>query len=389
MARLELTCADNAMALMELSAMDIDLYDTVSDEERLTVAFTVKQRDTVAVRKLAQRRGYSLRLIRRKGLACYCTGLLRRPVLCGGLALLMAVAVWLPGKVLFIRVEGNDKVPTKLILEAASECGIRFGASRVQVRSQRVKDELLGAIDGLDWAGVTTSGCVATITVSERQNAQILDDSGICSIVASRDGIVTGCTATSGKLQCRVGQAVKAGQLLISGYTDCGLKIQTTRAQGEIYAQTSRDLSAITPTEGMKNATITYTEKKYAVIIGKNRINLYKGSGISGDSCVKMYSDYYVTLPGGFQLPVVIVTEVWCRTELSSSAITQEQAQQTLSEFAAGYLPSCMIAGQIMTGEETFLSGDGYCSLQGKYACHEMIGQVRNEEIIKPNGNDY
>ena len=66
----------------------------------------------------------------------------------------------------------------------------------------------------------------------------------------SRDGFIVSATVTRGNFLCRVGQSVKAGQVLISGYTDCGICIQATRAEGEIYAQTSRDFAAVTPLSG-------------------------------------------------------------------------------------------------------------------------------------------
>ena len=96
--------------------------------------------------------------------------------------------------------------------------------------------------------GVNTSGCVATVSVRERTDPEVTEqDSAVSNIVASRDGFIVSATVTRGNFLCRVGQSVKAGQVLISGYTDCGICIQATRAEGEIYAQTSRDFAAVTP----------------------------------------------------------------------------------------------------------------------------------------------
>ena len=46
---------------------------------------------------------------------------------------------------------------------------------------------------------------------------------------------------------CAPGQAVSKGQVLISGYTDCGLCVLSQRAQGEVMAYTGRSFSALMP----------------------------------------------------------------------------------------------------------------------------------------------
>ena len=55
-------------------------------------------------------------------------------------------------------------------------------------------------------------------------------------------------------------------------------------------------------------------------------------------------------------------------------------------QFAKSYLNSQMIAGQILSGQENVTGSDGAISLQGQYACHEMIGRVQKEEIMRPYG---
>jgi hypothetical protein len=206
------------------------------------------------------------------------------------------------------------------------------------------------------------------------------------SIVAARDGVITNCTASKGNLLCHPGQAVKKGQVLISGYNDFGLTIQLTQAQGEVYARTSREIAAYTPSTATARDEKSGSTKKYAIIIGKKRINFYKGSGISGATCDKMYSERYLTLPGGFQLPICLVTEVWTQYQCSSQEADAEQTEQLLKQFTNKYLPSVMIAGRVLQSTEQFtMENDAYL-LSGNCACLEMIGLEVNEEIITPDG---
>ena len=95
-----------------------------------------------------------------------------------------------------------------------------------------------------------------------------------------------------------------------------------------------------------------------------------------------MYSEKYVTLPGGFQLPLAIVTETWISSEATSVSASVDHV--TLSDAVRAYLCRTMIAGRILSESEAISQEDGVCVLEGVYECLEMIGQEQNEEIIEP-----
>lgn len=383
-----LTSADIAATLTQIHKQGIVLHD-VKQDDFLTITFLIRRQDYKKLDNIAQKRGDDLKIIKHLGHFWKIKGLLKRPVLVAGLAVFMILGMIIPTRVYFFQVEGNQSVPTRLILEQASQCGISFGASRREVRSERMKNALLEAIPQLQWAGVNTYGCVAVISVKERHITEEINQSkGVSSIVAARDGIIWSSTVTRGNGLCKVGQAVKAGEVLISGYTDCGLTIRGTNAEGEIFAKTKRKLSVVTPSVWQLRGDTVRKEKKYGLILGKKRINFYTDSGISPMTCVKMYQESFLTLPGGFVLPISMVTEEWTYYENRDVNTSAEDVPRKLSGFVEEYLSGTMIAGQVLTKQESALEGDGVIRLEGEYACLEMIGQVRSEEIVKPNGTD-
>ena len=379
-------CADPTQVITMLEQNGMELRD-VRIVDALTLVVLVRRRQIGLLLALCDEKGLDAQITNRIGLFWRLNTLLHRPVLLLGILGMILLGLYLPSRVLFVRVEGNVHVPGRLILETAANCGVRFGAERDHVRSEKMKNALLEAMPQLQWAGVNTSGCVAVISVRERQEQpkeNIASDVG--SIVASRDGVITSMTTTRGNGVCKVGQAVKAGQLLISGYTDCGISIRADRAEGEIFAQTDRDLTVVFPMDRQQRGQIIGSETKYSLIIGKNRINFYFGSGISDSSCVKMYEENYMTLPGGFQLPVILVKETW--VTYRSDEIQVQPQQNQLEDFSRDYLKSQMVAGTILTEDYSLLQEEGQIILSGRYACQEMIGQFRKEEIIKPNGTN-
>jgi sporulation protein YqfD len=377
----EVISADIPGVLTTLGKSGIPIYD-ICQVDSLTVQLVIDRSNHKNAASILDKRGEDYRLIRRRGLFWTVKRQLRRPVLVVGLCILLLLTVFLPTKVLFVKVEGNSSVPSRLILERAEECGIAFSTSRAAVRSERIKNNLLEAIPELQWVGVNTYGCVAVIRVRERsQPPQSKSDNRVSSIVAVRDGVIQSINVNRGTVLCARGQAVTKGQILISGYTDCGFLIKAEQAEGEILAQTNRELTVLTPEKSLSRAAQTLTERKFSLILGKFRINFYKDSGILDSTCVKMYSENYMTLPGGFRLPVALAVEERISCHIGQSA--QKDCSQTLRDFAQRYLQSQMTAGQILRREEQI---DG-CQLEGQYACLEMIGQVRYEESITENEN--
>lgn len=380
MVRVVLTSADIPGALSAMDKQGIGV-ESAKAEEEMVLSFTIDRRDLQALQRLCESRGESLKVERKSGIFFPLRGLLRRPVLVLGMLGLLILSLWVPGRVFFVFVEGNEAVPSNLILEQASLCGIDFGASRREIRSEKVKNALLSQIPQLQWVGVNTQGCVAVISVRERSDTEKEENiPDVSSIVAARDGIIREMTVLHGNPLCTQGQAVKAGQVLISGYTDCGICIQAGRAEGEIYGETSRNFTALFPTEYAVRGDQTSETKKYSLIIGKKRINFSNSSGISGGECVKIYSEQYLTLPGGFRLPIAIAVEqcVTYETEVQTHA----DPESILLPFITDYLQSQMIAGQIRSSAQTATRLDGFYRIDGIYGCYEMIGITRPEESI-------
>ena len=381
MLELTLTSPGIETALEAINARGIPLL-AVTRSDTLTVRFRIRRWDYRALAALCEKRGEKLEIRRRMGVYWAAKRLFARPVLLMGAALFLAAALYLPSRIFFVRVEGCQTVPARQILEAAEESGIRFGASRREVRSEKVKNALLGALPQLQWAGVNTSGCVATISVRERTMLEPTEPTpAVSSIVASRDGFILSATVTRGNGLCQPGQAVREGQVLISGYTDCGIRIQATAAEGEIFAQTSRNLTAVTPSTCAILGEETGAGKNICLILGKKRINLWKDSGILEGSCGRMDKEYTLTLPGGFSLPVKLRVQTYTRRETACAEVPPETARGALSGFAGDYLASRMVAGQILAGQESVRLQNGVYRLEGNYVCAEMIGRVRTEQI--------
>ena len=99
-----------------------------------------------------------------------------------------------------------------------------------------------------------------------------------------------------------------------------------------------------------------------------------------------MYEEYYITLPGGFQLPVALCVEEYTFYSTQTAELPQPDAELALSQFADSYLTAQMVAGKIQDRSETVSLDGGVYRLEGAYICVEMIGKVQQEQIGDTNG---
>lgn len=381
MVSVELVSASSEDVLRIANTCNICVY-SIQKIDEMTLRFAVRPQDFQKLRNMLEPRGSNLQILRHIGPFWRMKKLFHRPVLLTGILMFFLLTLLLPKRILFLQVQGNEQLPERLVLSTAEKCGIRFFTSRRQVRSEAVKNAMLLELPQLQWVGVNTRGCTAVISVREKNKVgPTRQFPAIGHLTAIRDGLVESVTVSRGELLCSPGQAVKAGQILISGYTDCGLCIRATVAEGEIYALTNRQIRVIIPESFLVSRNDHASKQKFSILLGKKRINLWKDSGIWDTTCGRMYKEYYITLPGGFSLPLGIAVDTYVSRSLSNSDLPQQELEKILSAFGRNCVHSDMIAGEILQPVESFDRNDGVVSLCGEYLCREMIGRIQWEQI--------
>lgn len=379
----EITSADIASLLNTFTLCGIQLRN-IEHCDDLTVRISVSRKNYQQLVMLSEKHGAVVKKTGIYGLFPVINRFLKRPVLMLFALFVFLLSCYVPSRIFFLQVEGNTQVPKRYIIEVAAECGIDFGAKRRLVRSEMMKNRLLEKIPQLQWAGINTSGCTAVISVREKTNSNQQDSSKhkVSSIVAARDGIIKSCTVQQGNALCSVGQAVKAGQVLVSGYLDCGIITKTTQADAEIKALTFRNLEVIAPYPTVIKDAKQETKTNFALRIGKKLIKFYKDSGNLHTTCGKIYSEEYVYLPGGFRLPIAVVKETEVYYSDGGGELPVSDTGEWIKEFANTHLKDIMISGEIVSADTEVTPDAGAFYLQGKYACMEMIGQIKREDFI-------
>lgn len=383
--------------LMQVSVTSADInsvYDLIIREgfnvysvaklDELTSRFTIRREEYNDLQRILRKRGVTLCVTKKEGVYWSLRSYLKRPILYVFALFLLTMTILIPTRVFFVRVIGNTNISDKRIMDASNECGIRFGVSRRSIRNESLKNDILTIIPELEWAGINTQGCVATIIVREKGSEVSRVDEGPCNIVAARDAVISSIVVSKGTSHCAVGDSVLKGQLLLSGYTDCGNVLLQGSAEGEVYGYSSRELDAVMPLAVLKKGNMMKQEQRYSVVFGKKRINLWKGSGIWPTTCDRIYQEYWVSLPGGYTLPVGLIRETVRYYDVSAG--TTEIGEDDILSGMLRYLEQHMIAGSVLHQDVQLAQNNGVVMVSGVFGCHEIIGQQISEKLGEAYG---
>ena len=311
----------------------------------------------------------------------------KRPLLLFTLLLTLAASFFLQSFVWVIEVEGTETIHPQQIVRALEEEGIGFGTWAASVDSQALKLKMLSKQPKISWMAVNRRGGKLTVLLTETPADAEDSNLSASNLVAVRDGVVTDFTVLEGMRLCNRGEAVKAGQILVSGLEDYGLFLKAVRAQGEIYAKTWYSGSIVTP---VNMAQKVYTGREWSqasVLLGRKRINLFGNSGIFTDSCDKMVKVKNLTFPG-YTFPLTVEFVTYREYELKEVPASENSVRNRLEEAWRRELLTSMVAGTIEDTKPNFLRSGELYVLYAESVCNEMIAkQLPIQQIYEGEHN--
>lgn len=340
--------------------------------------FTMTRRDWKRLRRLSKKIDCDLTAMEWRGTPFflgrirYRYGLWVTLILCSTLLFLSSFFIW------DFRVEGNQTVSKQEILRALDKCGVGFGTYGLSVDSPQLRNQILVEIPELSYIAVNVKGCRAYVQVRERIPApEIISKREPGNTVASKDALVTAIQPWDGEKMVLPGTTVKTGQLLISGVVQDNVSgVRYLRGMGKVYGRTWYHLQCRVPLTVEEKVYTGEEKTRRAILIGKNRWNLYFSSSISGDTCDKIISWDKWVLPGDVALPAATVTERFRFYELVERQRTEEEAlalaEKVLDERLAEYLDE----GEVLEWEVGSEVVDGNLVVTLSAECQEQIGKL-------------
>lgn len=312
-------------------------------------------------------------------------GLKRRWALLLGLCIVIFAMAVLPRYIFLLDVEGCAQVPKEEILRVLAEEGVGFGTLGTDVNNEMLRNNVLRKIPELRWMAVNQSGMRATVLVAERTEPEPTVDRriGVTNLIACADGIITGMNVLNGQAACKPGDAVTKGDVLISGLMDVERVTVPTRALGEVYADTRRKISVVTPQNRLRREPDGVAGRCFYLIAGRKRIKICGSSGIFMGDCVKIIRRVELRLPGGYPVPLALCTETYYRTAPQELTLSEEAARTIFDDYLSRRIDRELVAGRVLTARSELQTDGGLYTLQGTYHCHEMIARSAEIPILE------
>ncbi len=296
------------------------------------------------------------------------------PLVLAGMA---AFVFWLQGHIWFLTVSGNETVPREMILRTLEEEGVTFWTAEKELDLNLVKNRVLARLPELSWITVNTGGGRAEVVVRERQEKPVLQrDAAPANLVAKRGGLILSVDAVRGSPQVQPGALVEEGELLISGVTSLDRILLLTRAEGEVYARTWREIRAALPNIAGEKRFTGRSKARYSVTLGKKTINFFKNSGISYDVYDKIRETRNLTLPGGKAFPVSVTKTVYREYTLLPGEELPETEEADVSGRVLAQIAGELTAGTILKTRLTPEYRPDGLLLLGTAECREEIGRI-------------
>ena len=159
------------------------------------------------------------------------------------LALIIAASryVWI------VDVSGCDRVDADKLIASLKDMGVGIGTHKRAVATYSLGQRLMATDERIAWAGVSISGVVLKIEISEAGETKpdTSQSTEPTSLYAAKDGIVTELKVIDGKAKVNVGDAVVKGQELVSGILrNDEFGFITTAARGAVSANVIYVVSA-------------------------------------------------------------------------------------------------------------------------------------------------
>lgn len=251
-------CAENGVVLKDVKL-----------SEKMITGF-VKASDYKRAFFFSRRSGMRMRCVNKSGLYFFLKAHRKRVGLAVSFvvfALLMAVSsmfIW------SVEVTGTQNVNQEIVKDVLSQLGVQVGARKKSIDFKSVQTEAMIKLNSqVSWLAVNIKGTKAVVEVRDfvaRKDSETY--SYPCNIVADIDGLVLSAEAYNGHLSVKEGNAVRRGDLLISGIVEN----RDTSAQ---FMEARGTVTVLREYEFSEKFSVAKTQKKFNSFKTRYSLNIF------------------------------------------------------------------------------------------------------------------
>lgn len=187
-------------------------------ETKGVLTFSISVEYSKSIKRICNELNLEWKIIRKKGLFFTAKRLwLRKGILIGAFAALVFCII-LSNFVLRFKILSDNNNIKEDILAVLKENGVEPGSFIPNLNYVKLERELKQKVDGISWAGISTSGSTLTIDVVENIEKPETRKTRLPSnLISKKDAVIDKIELYDGQLMTTVGSAVLKGETLVSG----------------------------------------------------------------------------------------------------------------------------------------------------------------------------
>lgn len=307
-----------------------------------------------------------------------------------GILVLLLTCFELRTRIWVIETSFPDGVDGTAVMQELEGLGIHAGMRAEDVVPAELRLAVLGAREDLSFFAANVEGSVLrVVTGAAKEAPEVEDKVTVRDVVAVKDGVIEKQIVRRGTAQCIPGDAVVKGQLLVDALVETQTEWGSDRlvtAEADIWAKTKYAAACVMPETVQKTSLTGKETTRYALCIGKTRINFYGKQCAFPENCDRIYSIHSVRLNEYLTLPIALYSET-CRYYTSKEqALDEIRMQSCIRSGTRHRVRRQLVQGSLSEEEYAWEPGDGVLTAQTVVWCYEQIGEVvedgRTEEDL-------
>ncbi len=351
-----------------------DLHKTECGKLQITIyAFSFKK-----INKVCDKTKVKMMVLKTNGALFWVKRYRKRYGIAIGVVLFV-LTIWLSSLFVWrIEVEGCKTVTSYDVVTRLKQNGLYEGVLKNKIEVAKIENEFLKNYDSVSWISINIKGTTAYVEIREiDEQPDLVNNSEPCNIYAIRDGIIVSIDDYMGYSVVNVGDAVTAGDLLVSGnYTDKYGVEYKLHSYAKVMAQTVHSHSVSVPfvtTEHIKTGTEI---NRYSLKLTRFIIPLYFNKKIIYNNYDITKSEKLLNFGNGFVLPIGITKTTYTEVEKCNVRKSKEAALYDAYEKLYDYENNLTnIAVKSKKYEE--IENDECVTVTAIYECYEDIGISR------------
>ncbi len=372
-------------ALLDICLQNSIVYRDFKCNEDGSVSFRASYAAVKHLQRLCRGQGIPITVDSDKGLPHILFLHRKRAGIMVGTLAAIALTVLSSRFVWDIRIMGNTTVSEREILEELRECGLTVGSYIPSLHTGELENRVLIASDRLSWVSIYLDGTVARVQVIEHTAPAADEDTAKpANLIAAADGQIETVELLRGNCVVRPGQAVRKGELLVSGlYDSQAVGYRWTRAAGRVIARTEHTIRIEIPMSYEKKMYSDARVDEIVLNFFDFSLKIFKSTGNVPPTCDIIKEEKGIFGAWGHDLPFGLCISRLHPYTVETQARTSEEALDAAYARLSHELAALTDTGELLQKQIVTTLGEDSLILECTVLCLEDIAVQYEFEIAE------